>query len=418
MHSPSESASTEKITVDEKGKKRDVRDYLQITSNQLTKNINISIVHHIPPKEPPPSQPSRGHDLLDNNDTDQVKIDKSNILMLGPTGSGKTLLAQTVAKFLDIPFAICDCTSLTQAGYVGDDIESVISKLYQDANYDVERAQQGIVFLDEVDKIAQKATFTNVRDVGGEGVQQGLLKILEGTVINVPVGYSRKMSMRESVQIDTTNILFVASGAFNGLDKIVRRRKQDKLIGFCPDAKERQMGPLDLKDIMKAESDEELNENDQLHSELEAQDLINFGMIPEFVGRVPIIVPFNYLTEEALVKILTEPPNALIPQYQCLMKMDDEVDLQFTDNALLMIAKIAKERKTGARGLKSIMDKVLLDPMFEVPGSDVTAVIITEEAVKGTKKAEYVKGPLETVVDSTEKESEQEANQSLDKEKT
>lgn len=291
-----------------------------------------------------------------------LKLDKSNILMLGPTGSGKTLLAQTVARCLDVPFAICDCTTLTQAGYVGEDVESVIAKLLQDSNYNVERCQQGIVFLDEVDKIGSVPGVHQLRDVGGEGVQQGLLKILEGTIVNVPEKNARKMRS-ESIQVDTTNILFVASGAFNGLDKIIGRRKRQKYLGFgVPSNDEpssrRKATQMELYDQSPSSDSEKVHEEnkerDRLLDECEARDLIEFGMIPEFIGRLPILVSFESLTEETLIKILTEPRNALVPQYKALLAMD-KVKLEFTDEALRTIARKALERKTGARGLRSIM---------------------------------------------------------------
>jgi len=389
-------------------KQRSGRDFLQLTSNT---NSPLGVGYMgantdqqkrqsmgVPPSAADKAGKQSKDDAPGSDAADEqpegMKIDKSNIMLLGPTGSGKTLLAQTIAKFLHIPFAICDCTSLTQAGYVGEDIESVITKLLQDANYNVEHAQQGIVFLDEVDKITCVSGFSTVRDVGGEGVQQGLLKMLEGTIVNVPEKASRR-TRGESVPVDTTNILFVASGAFNGLDNIIRKRKSDNVLGFGVKGKETLTGTLDLDKITKTESDEALKEKDELISQVEAEDLINFGMIPEFVGRLPVIVAINSLDEESLIQILTEPKNALVPQYRHLFKMDN-VDLQFSDNALRAIAKIAKDRKTGARGLKAIMEKILLDPMFEVPGSNVTAVYISEGVVNGSKKAEYITGPLET----------------------
>ncbi|CAF0749349.1 unnamed protein product [Brachionus calyciflorus] len=331
-------------------------------------------------------------------DKHDLKLDKSNILMLGPTGSGKTLLAQTVAKCLDVPFAICDCTTLTQAGYVGEDVESVIAKLLQDANNNVEKCQQGIVFLDEVDKIGSVPGVHQLRDVGGEGVQQGLLKILEGTVVNVPEKNARKMRS-ESIQVDTSNILFVASGAFNGLDKIIGRRKRQKYLGFgLPSNEEpasrRKATQMELYDQSPSSDSEKVQEEnverDRLLEECEARDLIEFGMIPEFIGRLPIIVSFESLTEDMLVKILTEPRNALVPQYKALLAMD-KVKLEFTDEALKTISRKALERKTGARGLRSILEKILLEAMFEVPESDIECVRIDEDVILGKKQIEFIR---------------------------
>ncbi|VDP06250.1 unnamed protein product [Soboliphyme baturini] len=298
---------------------------------------------------------------------------------------GKTLLAQTVAQCLDVPLAICDCTTLTQAGYVGEDVESVISRLLQDANFNVERAQQGIVFLDEVDKIGAVPGIHQLRDVGGEGVQQALLKMLEGSIVNVPQHGNRKMR-GEVVQVDTTNILFVASGAFNGLDKIVSRRKHEKYLGFGVPFTDKSPGRRAAAEVdianMNSESDplEEIAEKDALLRQVEAHDLIEFGMIPEFVGRLPIIVHFHSLDEKLLVRILTEPKNSLTSQYKVLFKMD-KIDLQFDDDALLAIAKMAMRKKIGARGLRAIMENLLLEPMFESPGTDVTSIRVTADAV-------------------------------------